>query len=88
MKPSRKKGMPVSWNKYYLASYLLSCTGCPAFNQRLWNPWKKAIKNNCQETKQSTVSKITQMLDLIDKGFKIATTDKLESLMERVNNMH
>lgn len=28
------------------------------------------------------------MLNLTDKGFKIATTDKLESLMEKVNNLH
>lgn len=28
------------------------------------------------------------MLNLTDKGFKIATIDKLESLMEKVSNMH
>ena len=44
----------------------------------------------CQETKQSTEpdSKITRMLDLIDKGFKIATMDKLESLMEKMYDMY
>lgn len=82
--------MPISRNIIYLHIY------CPAQDvQHLIKDYetpekKKQHKNNCQETKQSTEpdSKMTQILDLTDERFKIATMEKLESLMEKVYSMH
>ena len=58
LRPHRRKGMPVSRNKYYLPQPLLVPIRCLTFNKKLWNIHIRKIKS------LSIDKEMTQMLEV------------------------